>query len=108
MQVYGYGYRKNCFGQRLFFEDEIDVFSEERVRDILTKGFERMYRDSYFTMKVCAEESGETWAICRCPGKEKNGMYTVQYSRAWNSIDPETVMKKSAIIERIAGVLTNK
>lgn len=100
MQIYGYGYRKDCFGQRMFFEDEIDAFSAASVRLILTKGFERMYREDSFTMKAVSR-SGETWAISRCPGREKNGMYTVVYSRAWNSTDPEKVVKKADIINQI-------
>ena len=75
MQIYGYGYRKDCFGQRMFYEDEIDVFSGKSVRLILTHGFGRMYREPGFSMKVVSD-TGKTWSISICPDREKNGLYT--------------------------------
>lgn len=104
MQIYGYGYRKNCFGERMFYEDEIETHSRKGVKRILTKGFERMYRDTEFTLKVVTD-AGATWAVSRCPGREKNGLYTVLYSPAWNVTNPEKVIKKNAIIDEIAGAL---
>lgn len=104
MQIFGYGYRKDCFGQTMFYEDEIDAFSKESVKMIMMKGFERMYREKSFSMKAVSE-AGETWAISGCPEREKNGLYNMTYSRAWNSTDKEKQMKKAAIIDEIIRAL---
>lgn len=94
MKFYGYGYRKNCFGERMFFEDEMNCFGTETVKKVLSTAFSTMKKDTRFSFKACME-NGECYAITEY-NKEAD-TYTVIYSKAWNSTDNAVSMSKKAI-----------
>lgn len=104
MTFYGYGYRKNCFGQRVFFEDEMLVSSYGTFRHVLSKALSLAKRDLFFSFKV-ALDTGETWAIQCSDGDVEADVFTVTYSRAWNDIDPEKKMSRKAIVKWITDSL---
>lgn len=98
MKFYGYGYRKNCFGERMFFEDETDCFGTETVKKMLSTAFATMKKDIFFSFKVCTD-NGECYAITEY--NKETDTYTVIYSRAWNSTDNAVSMAKKAITTKI-------
>ena len=104
MTFYGYGYRTNCFGHRVFFEDEQLVFSYADFRRTLSKALSMAKRDLFFSFKV-ALDTGETWAIQCSDGDVEADVFTVTYSRAWNDIDPEKKMSRKAIVKWITDSL---
>ena len=100
MKFYGYGYRKNCFGQRMFFEDEMLVSSYGTFRHVLSKSLSMAKRDLFFSFKVSLD-TGETWAVeCR-DGDAEDDVFTVTFSRVWNDRDPEKKMSRKAITKWI-------
>lgn len=104
MKFYGYGYRKNCFGERMFFQDEMHVSSHEYIRKYLSKSLTLTRRDMDFSFKVSLE-SGECWAV-DCYDEDRNDdVFTVTFSRAWNDIDPARKMSRKAIVKWITDSL---
>lgn len=114
MKFTGYGYRKNCFGERMFFEDEMIICDDEifrkvddeyiigkveLVRKLLVKCFDMARKDPFFSFKVTLD-SGETWAIERSLPYVP-GMFSVTYSRAWNDTDGARDMRRKAITKWI-------
>lgn len=97
MELIGYGYRKNCFGEIRFFEDDVIVTSAESARKALKRAFDKMIRDEGFSFKAVSD-IGQTWAISRSPEDREAGTFTVLYSKRWNSTDFPVQMKRAEII----------
>lgn len=92
MKLIGYGYRKNCFGETIFYEDELIVGNPERIEKYIKKGLSLSRENVMFSFKIIDEDTGECWAVRSNDWDKINCMFSVIYSKAWNSTDPETKM----------------
>lgn len=92
MTFFGYGYRKNCFGETVFFEDELITHSPESTEKALRKALNESRANEMFSFKVYDEKTGETWAVSSTTEDKINCVFSVTYSRAWNSTDAEIKM----------------
>lgn len=99
MIITGYGYRKNCFGERIFFEDEMVCHSRETAEKVLKKAFNAMRKDQTFSIKVSAY--GQSYAVNCLPFDREHRQYSVIYSPRWNVTNPEQKMKRAAIMRAI-------
>lgn len=108
MEFYGYGYRKNCFGERLFFTDNMSTHpygTTETVKQVLSTAFATMKRDTSFSFNVCTD-NGECYAITEY--NKETDTYTVVYSKSWNNASEPLNMSKKAITAKIMQAWENE
>ena len=96
MKFVGYGYRKNCFGESMFFEDEMLVYSREQLEKVLAKSFDLARHDQFFSFKFICETDGQ-WAISCSNEDRANRKYSVVFSSSWNNTEAEKKMTRQAI-----------
>lgn len=108
MEFYGYGYRKNCFGERMFFEDNMDCYGTNTVKKALSTAFATMKKDTMDThfSFIVITDTDECYAITEYD--KETDTYTVVYSKSFYSIDAPQKMSKKAITATIMKVLENE
>ena len=75
-----------------FFEDELITHSPESTEKALRRALNESRANVMFSFKVYDENTGETWAVSSTTEDKINCVFSVTYSRAWNSTDPEVKM----------------
>lgn len=106
--ITGYGYRKNCFGATMFYEDEQIISGVKTGEKVLRKALELSRKNMFFSFKIIDEETTECWAVHSTVDDMVNCEYTVQHSERWNSTDAEVKMKYREIREMIVKKLEEK
>jgi len=95
MEIYGYGYRKNVFGESVFFEDRMHIADKKEAKKVFAKAF-RMVRDRWdFSFNVCVGR--KCWSVmCRDDDKD-NFVYTLVYSDG-NYMEAEQKVAREALV----------